>query len=350
MDGLVAVTSAFGLQLDQLIRDLGGGQLVQGIFQFANSVAMAEGAAGDLAGVLTAVVSALTGYIGAVKLGLVSSGALTGALGTLSGWLGTLASGFTTLVSGLASVVSGSISLAIGLGALIGTLGVVALEVTGVLDAVQGFGRWVGNQLPASVRDGIMALSSIFIGGLATVGAVILGFVRGTLEGGLSEGIDRALTLGSRVINMFIGSWERTLDRVTNTVTTWVDGAVEWGENIIENIVQGIRNKADQLARTVEREIAQPIDDRLPSSPAKTGPLSNIDQSGPGLVNTFAQGISGNTSTVANAANDMAGSVGTGGSVSSPLRENRIYMDGRDVTAENGRYRRDETSRRGRNG
>lgn len=349
MNGLVAVTSAFGLQLDQLIRDLGGGQLVQGIFQFANSVAMAEGAAGDLAGVLTAVVSALTGYIGAVKLGLVSSGALTGALGTLSGWLSTIAGGITTVISGITSFIAGSTAAAAAVGALIGTLGVGILEVTGINDAIENFGQTVGNALPGWLRDAAIALSGPFAAAFATVGGAILGFVRGVLDGGLSEGIDRAISTAEQTLGVFVTAWDNTLTTVETTINSWVNDAISWGENLIDGFVQGINNSVNEVTNAADN-IAQAVDDYLPDSPAAKGPLSTLDQTGPALVETFAQGISGSTSQVESASGDLASGAQPGGRVGNALGSPRVFMDGRDLTEENGRYRRNETSRRGRNG
>ena len=162
---------------------------------------------GAIAGTVAGGVKAIAGVIGGLTLSGVL-GSVTGAIGSFVGWL--------------AGASAGALSFAAALGVGIGTLGVFALEQLGVLDAVQRFGAYVSNKLPPSVRDAFVSLIGFVLSPLATIGAGIVGFVRGTIEGGLQEGIDRAVTNIKKTFGIFAGAWQRTKDRIVGIIGTIV--------------------------------------------------------------------------------------------------------------------------------
>jgi len=154
----------------------------------------------------------LLGLQGALGLARAGAGRLVGALSglTLSGVVGSVTSAVSGFVSWLAAGSAGALALAGAIGFALGVLGVWILQVTGALDAVRGFGQYVGNVLPASVRDGLLMMISVAAGPLAAFGA----FITGTLEGGFDEGFRRA----REVLNIFVGVWERSFDRAGRVI------------------------------------------------------------------------------------------------------------------------------------
>lgn len=133
---------------------------------------------------------------------------------------GTVIGGIVPFLTGVATWLAagsaGALALAGAMGAAIGLFGVWILEVTGVLDAVRAFARWVGSNLPAAVTDGLLAVISIFAGFLAVLGGFVTGFVQGTMQGGFVEGIRQGVQQAGKVLDIFVGAWERTIARVTD--------------------------------------------------------------------------------------------------------------------------------------
>lgn len=130
------------------------------------------------------------------------------------------------------------------------------------------------------------------------------------------------------------------------------------GENIVREVIDGLKNMKDQAANAAA-EVAGEIGKHFPNSPAEEGPLSTIDESGPALVDEFASGIDANASRLESAASSLAGAAdptnqnprranAAGGFMAQRETSPTILVDGRDITQSTGRYRRDETSRRGR--
>jgi len=136
----------------------------------------------------------------------IAQGGVGGLLKKLGGLLGTASAYLSGFVSWLLAGSAGAFAVAGAIGAAIGLLGVWILEVTGALDAIKGFGEWVGNQLPGFVRDGLLNVLSIVVGPLAVLGGLIVGFV----EDGFSGAFDRA----GQIVDIFIGSWARNIGRL----------------------------------------------------------------------------------------------------------------------------------------
>jgi len=103
----------------------------------------------------------------------------------------------------------------------------------------------------------------------------------------------------------------RIKDRITGEITALVDSAKDWGESVIQGIIDGFQAKIQAL-KDAAAGVARAIRDRLPSSPAKKGPLSDLDKVGPGMVETVASGVERNQGRAASAANRFAGSMAGG--------------------------------------
>lgn len=179
-------------------------------------IAQAAGLAGAWKAV-TGAFGAAVGYIGGVEgaiAGVTAAGAK--AKGLVIGFGKWLAAGST-----------GALAFAGALGFAVGLLGVFGLEATGALDKVRSFGKWVGGKLPPAFRDAFIALLSITVSGLATIGAAIAGFAEGYLRGGLQEGLDQAVANAEQTLDIFVGAWVRTLARVRSLGASLMDATAE---------------------------------------------------------------------------------------------------------------------------
>lgn len=187
-----------------------------------------------MAGVQT---GALT-LIGALK-GLyawVAAGGITGAISTLLGYA-------STFIGWLAAGSAGALAFAAAIGVVVGLIGVWILKITGVLDWIGQLGAMLGEALPGWARDALLAVISIFAGGLAVLGGVILGF----MEGGLQGAIER----GSQVLQIFAGAWGRLWKGVKQTASEFIGDIVGmlqgFGEDAAEYVTgaaRGIWNAA----------------------------------------------------------------------------------------------------------
>jgi len=336
---LSGVRTAFSLFADTVVRDVlpSTGSLAQGALNLAKAYR-------NIPDPIRTVISQIITFTALISGAALALGTLHSAVqGTFIATLGAKAvAAIKTASSAIGSFIAGSTAAAVALGAFIGVLGVGILEITGVLDAVRNLGQTIGNSLPGWVRNGMLAVTSLFIGPLAVIGAAIVGFVEGFLAGGLSEGIDRMVQRTKEMLGIFAQAW-----------IDLINGAVEWGSNLINNVIQGISNRFDglrnwagNLTSTITDELAEMVNgasqfgrdlvngiidglqsrlqalrnaaenlageirDRLPSSPAKKGPLSDLDKVGPGAAETVASGLENSTDRVAQSADRFAGSMG----------------------------------------
>lgn len=172
------------------------GLAASGVFSLILQFAGLSGAAATVSGAL----STLVGWLGL-------SGGLSGILATIQG-LG------ASFLSWLAAGSAGALAFAAAIGAVIGLFAVWILKITGVLDWIGQLGAMLGESLPGWARDALLALISIFAGGLAVLGGVILGF----MEGGLQGAIER----GQEVIQIFAGAWTRLWQGVKETTSEFI--------------------------------------------------------------------------------------------------------------------------------
>jgi len=392
--GLASVAQAVAFQMDKVLRPILQ-PVADGFFKISQMIFGAKGAAGALIGSFGTLTTFVLGFLTPVGL-------LLDKIGLMNANLGALKTSIGRVIVQLSSLIGGSLAAAAAIGVFVGGLGVLLLEVTGVLDAVRGFGQYVANSLPASIRDGLLSVTSLFTVLLATIGAAITGFVQGTLKGGLEQGVETAVSNVRQVLATFVGAWRRTVSRVgafagnlaagitdfidrvangaedlagkiTTAITDAVDNATDWGRELIENLVSGISENinliieaAGKVAQALEdnlsdgiidaisqvgksaESLAKAISEFLPRSPAEKGPLSDLDQTGPGLVDTFAGGIEANVGTVESAGDSLGQAADPAGVPSQAGGDVSVFISGRQVEDGTAQYRDDAVLNRGR--
>jgi hypothetical protein len=168
----------------------------------------------------------------------VAAGGLTGAISTLVGvgqsFLGWLAAGS-----------AGALAFGAAIGALIGLTVTWILEITGVLDVIGQLGVMLRDSLPGWARDALLAVISIFAGGLAVLGGLIVGFV------GSGGDLEVAMETAEEVLQIFAGAWERLFAGVMETAGEFKSDLIAWGEGVagdlsdtITGVVEGAWNAA----------------------------------------------------------------------------------------------------------
>lgn len=304
--GLGAIFAALGLQVDQLIRDLGGGGLTGFLFDVANAIYEADGAVGDLIGTLAVLGTVVTGASLGVAAWAVKTMGARAAAAAFAAKLG-------GLVSALGALPGVTVAGAVAVGALLGLLGVAALEIAGVTQKVEELGEAVGSGLPDAARDGLLVFMSVWTGPLAVVGGAILGFVRGFLEGGLDEGLSQSVEHAQEVLDIFAGAWDRTLDRVGGVISDFI----EWLQGVFDTeITMGV-SVGDVVTPTGVQ-------------------LANAQEDGGG----GGGGGGGRTGTPGGADRFR----NTGGT---STRSGGSQIDGRQLSESTGRYRSDPSRRQG---
>lgn len=203
------------------------------------------------------------------SLGAVLKGAVLWAIRGLITAGTTLIGWGKAFVAWLSAGSAGALAFAGAIGFMVGMLGVAALEVTGVLKWVRKLGMMLGTKLPGWARDGMLMLTSLFVGPLAVIGAAIVGFVQGFLRGGLSAGIDQAVKNAKQVLGIFSGAWTRQLGRVGNTIKGWKNSALRYIDDVVtgfKSLPQKIRNAMSSLPGLVTGMLKAGFNAAIPSS------------------------------------------------------------------------------------
>lgn len=86
---------------------------------------------------------------------------------------------------------------------------------------------------------------------------------------------------------------QKMLDGIYNKVVNFKDDVKQAGEDLIGAFIKGIERRIGDLKEKING-VTGWIDDQLPGSDAKEGPLSNLTASGEALLETFAKGITSN--------------------------------------------------------
>ena len=310
--GLAAVARGFGFQIDRFLRPLL--EPFAGLmFNIADAVFTAEGAWGTLAGVIGTIV----GLFGAVILPAT----------VLASKLGIVASTSGALIA--AGKILGGVLLALG-SALLSPLVIAGLLTASLILLIDHFIGW-GNIVDWTIEK---------LGDLVD-------WLVGIPEhlSGVASGIANwASNVAGEISDLVTGIADRFTDLVND--------AADWGRNLLLSFVDGILSRVNRVTSVID-DVAGRVRDRLPFSPAKEGPLSDLDQAGPAFIDTVAGGIEANVGQITQATENAAGAASDGSGGFNADRGSQpptVRMDGRRLSQQDSRYRRDGTASRGRNG
>lgn len=187
--------------------------------------------------------------------------------------------------------------------------------LTRTLDEILSYAsEWGGrflSWLGGLVEDWIQAFKDLaysLIGGsvIPEMFADILSAARGFgsdllswLSGMASDFISDVRSFASDVVGEFRSMGRDALDAITSLDFL---GA---GRDMVSDLVSGIRDKIPSVEDAASA-VAGAYDRYMGQSDAETGPLSNLTEYGPTVVNTFAEGMTDNLGTMARAASEVA--------------------------------------------
>jgi len=279
---------------------------------------------------------------GASALGTMSSflapgGTLLSGLGTLIGYITAVGSALSGLITGLGALVGGGLFTGLGILAAIGTAIFIAWDpltdffgglFQGILDGLQplisafgGFfdalkplgsillsvGKWLVG-LVTSAKAGASELSGFATAG-RVLGNVLTQFVVTPLRF-----VVTGLTAGIRFLNNFVGGiakavsalsqgnfanaglalWNGIKNGFTAALSEMGSFFLDAGVSLVESFVGGITSEeARQKIVSGFKDVLSSAREFLPFSPAKRGPLSDLDKTGPAMMSTIAEGLDG---------------------------------------------------------
>lgn len=106
--------------------------------------------------------------------------------------------------------------------------------------------------------------------------------------------------IGNGVVNAW-PKFKEGMAEIWGKLTKWIgekwDGVKDWGKDLIDNFISGIKQKWENLKKTVS-DVAQSVKDFLGFSEPKKGPLSNFHTYAPDMMDLFAKGIRDNEDVV----------------------------------------------------
>jgi TP901 family phage tail tape measure protein len=302
--------------------------------EWAKFFVIAAGGVAVLGPVITtigALITAVGAIKGAVVGAAVAMGGMAGITGTLSGVLGGAGAALAALGSALVSV-------PVLITAAIAAIVALVFNLGGCRDILFGIGSYLAGQLVSAIsaaKSAILSLATAAINHFRDISMVLgtaihAGIASGfnalksltsnlvtQVKGAVSQAIEaiksavpQFLNAGGNLgtaINTGIASGFNALKSLTSNLVTQVKGAVSQaieaiksavpqflnaGGNLMLAFAQGVINSAAAAYNAVADSVKS-VRNLLPSSPAKEGPLSDLDKSGAALLGTFASNING---------------------------------------------------------
>jgi len=101
------------------------------------------------------------------------------------------------------------------------------------------------------------------------------------------------------------GAFSEKVGEAIDVFSGAVGDFVDAGSNLASSVADGIRDGISSI-RSAASDAASAARNRLPSSPAKEGPLSDLDEIGPGLTREVADGMTSTTGDVGRASDEVA--------------------------------------------
>jgi phage-related protein len=245
-----------------------------------------------------------------------------GAFGTIIGVFATVLSIGALLVGIIGSAIAGFLALGGSLSTLV-TIGATVLGAIGlIITAIAS--------LPATLIAAIagviafaIALVTNFMGArdkLTSIVGTIVNFV----VDGFKWLVENGLSFLSDLVNRGVGFFNTLADNLATWAEDVANDAVDWGKGIIDGLVSGLKNAITSGGSKIKELLG--LDDISTSGVSSNA--FNFDSISTGNLDTSVSG-----------GNDFIGSVGSG--------DNKIFLDGREIENNQGRYRKDALNRRG---
>ena len=184
--------------------------------------------------------------------------------------------------------------LLIGIGAIINAVIAIksAFAAVGAIMAVIGGVISAPLLIAIAVATALAAIAFVVWRNWSTIGPAIGNVIRGIAAAFASAAqaiVNGVITIGQRAMAL-VGIFNTVRGQIIAVLQGMAGAMMQAGANLISSLVQGIRSKIGE-ARAAIASVASTIRGALPFSPPEWGPLSDIMQAGPNIVNSIAGGI-----------------------------------------------------------
>ncbi|MBW9222434.1 phage tail tape measure protein [Methanothermococcus sp. SCGC AD-155-C09] len=303
--------------LDQLL------EAMPAIKEFAVSVAQGMGTVGKV--ILAVVVPMLEAFQALPAPVKKAIGAFVGLVAAVAAIVGPI----LLVVGGLAMMVAPIIEVVAAVGGLSAAFGAIAGIVASAVGAIGTFIAavnpivWVILAIVAVLAGLYLAWKNNWFGIrditasiIQTVKEKIAGFIEG-IKWIISQILEHKDLIKNALITALLGpfaplkiAWDNNLFGIRDKLNSVLEEMINYlkslpsrfyqaGVGIITGLKKGIENKIGEIKQKI-LNLVKWIDDHLPHSPAKEGPLSRLDKVGPGFVETIAEGIDKHKSKIQN--------------------------------------------------
>jgi len=295
--GMRSIITAVAFSMDSVLRPVLS-PLSDAMFQLSNAIFALEGPANTLLGVVSSIAAAFAIAVPVVAAVGAKLGAFASVTAGITSILGSLWGAITTVVGAIVGLVAAigaaPVLIAAALVAVVAAVILFRKEIFAALSAVATrLIEWAGRAVQILTK---------FLGNLRTwVVNVATAFYNA-----VRRGADRFMAGLRRFVSRAVTGTRNVVRRVTSVLSRLATEGYNAGRGLVSGVVDGIRSRLSAV-RSAAADIAQAARDRLPFSPAKTGPLSDLDKTGPALVETMASGMEDSRPRMESAASTVAG-------------------------------------------
>lgn len=246
---------------------------------------------GGLGAAIAAVGGALISVPGLIAAAVAAVVALTFNIGGCRDALGSLAS---YLIGNIGSALNTTKNAFISLGnSVIASLAPIAAGAKANLEPVIAYISNVASQSKAAlsmvisgVSQAVSGVGQAFNGVAQTVSGVV-----STLTSTLNGMVNAAANSFQGVIGV-VNNVKSAVSQAVSAVQNAVPQFFNSGASLMQSFAQGVASSAANAYNAVSDSVKK-VRNLLPSSPAKEGPLKDLDKSGQALLGTFAANING---------------------------------------------------------
>ncbi len=289
-------------------------------------------------------------------IGEILLGVLVVAIGIVIAVVVALAMGIAGAIGGIVQIFTGFVQIVTGVFNVIGGLVMFFVDLfTGHFDKLgSDLGRiWQG--IIQIFQGAWNVIAGVFNAAVGLVGGIVVGFIQGII--GFFTGLWDALVGHSIIPDMVNGivTWfeqlpgragaaiQSMITNVLNLLNGLVTSAMNAGSNIVKGIATGITNAIGAVGNAIST-VTSFISAHLPHSPAKMGPLMDLENQGMEISNQISKGMINGVPLISSAMNNLAKPVTVGlkgvasASGVSPLQGGtqdnsiHVYIDGKEVT------------------
>jgi phage-related protein len=235
-----------------------------------------------------------------------------------------------------------------GLKATAGAIGTALTAIGGIIASIV--------TLPVVIAGVVVALAAFVLAyrknwfGVRDITDRVVDKIVKVVKRGFKLFINKAVEFLKAFVKKAKKKFGKLRDNTVETFNNLVSDATQFGKDLVSNFASGIRDKIS-AATAAASELASKVRERLPSSPAQTGPLSDLDKTGPGMVDTFTAGVSDGMSRIdSNLGEDSTNASTTGKALARNNGRTIIEIEGRQVERATRDFRSDGTDLRGRYG